>query len=272
MVVLMAVLLLSTAATIALGTAAHRRRWSLAGGPAAWGRGAAQRFGNVPAAIAIALTGWVLVALVGLAMGFLAKALQGSVDEPVFRWVQARVAGGNFTKLNDKLTYMGNTPVVEVVCLVAVIILTCAYRRRRWLPAVAVAAAFVAERYLQKFLGSVVDRGHPPTTFGTYPSGGVGRLLGVYSAIIVLVIVLAPTLSRAWRGGLWTGLVTAGVVEAFTRVYLSKHWLTDAVFALPFGVLLLVTNLAAVSALVASRGPEREPDRGPAPVSDSSRV
>jgi hypothetical protein len=47
---------------------------------------------------------------------------------------------------------------------------------------------------------------------------------------------------------LWTGIVTAALIEAFTRVYLSKHWLTDAMFALPFGALLMLTNVAAISA------------------------
>jgi membrane-associated phospholipid phosphatase len=98
-------------------------------------------------------------------------------------------------------------------------------------------------------LKKVVDRGHPPGGFGTFPSGGTSRVIAVYAAVLILAIMLMPALSRAWRAGLWTGLVTAGVVEAFTRVYLSLHWLTDALFALPFGTVLLLTNTTAITAI-----------------------
>lgn len=191
-----------------------------------------------------------MVIAVGLALGFLAKALQDGVDRPVFDWVQGRVRNNSFTRLNEKLTLVGNTPTAELVRLFSVLILAFAYRRRWWLPTAGIVVAFVSERYLQKILAKIVDRGHPPTTLGTYPSGGLGRIIAIYGLVVLLVIRLQPTLSKPCRAGLWTGVITAAVVEAFTRVYLSKHWLTDAMFALPFGVLLLLTNVAAVSAIV----------------------
>ncbi len=249
MVLLAVVFVVLVGVTIGAGALAHLRNWSPRGGPTAWGVAAASRFGALRAAALIAAFGWLLTAIVGLAMGFLAKALESGVDRPIFDWVYPRVSNSLFTRINDKLTLMGSSPIVEVVVLISFIILVCAYKGRRWLPAVAIVGAFFAEKLIQKVLGSVVDRGHPPTTLGTYPSGGVGRLLGIYSVVVVLVIVLMPTLNRAWRAGLWTGLVTAGVVEAFTRVYLSKHWFTDAAFALVFGAMLLLVNIAVVSAL-----------------------
>jgi hypothetical protein len=244
---------LLTLLTIGIGLLGYERGSAVGKGPTAWGAAAAHRFGRVPGAVVICLFGWALTACVGLAMGFLAKALEGSVDRPVFDRVHPRVSENLFTRLNEKFTMVGNTPIVEMVTFFAFLILVSAYKGRRWIPAVTIVAAFVAEKFLQKFLAGVVDRGHPPTTLGTYPSGGVGRLLGIYSVVLVLVIVLLPSLSRAWRAGLWTGFAAAGVVEAFTRVYLSKHWLTDALFALVFGAMLLLINVAAVSALVTSR-------------------
>lgn len=249
MTVLAAVLASLIVISIATGCLAHRNGRSLGGGPTAWGEAAARRLGRLGGALAIVVVGWVVVIAVGLALGFLARALQDGVDRPVFDWVQGRVRNNPFTRLNEKLTLVGNTPTAELVCLFSVLILAFAYRRRWWLPTAGIVVAFVSERYLQKILAKIVDRGHPPTTLGTYPSGGVGRIIAIYGLVVLLVILLQPTLSKSWRAGLWTGVITAAVVEAFTRVYLSKHWLTDAMFALPFGVLLLLTNVAAVSAI-----------------------
>jgi hypothetical protein len=242
------------AATMSVGVVAHRRAWSAWGGPSAWGGAIARRFGAIPAMLIVAIVGYAVTFVVSLALGFLAKAVQDAVDEPTFKWVQARVQDNAFTRLNEKLTYMGNNPIVQLVCLVAVIVLACAYNRRWWLPLLGVCGAYFGERYTQKALARIVDRGHPPTSQGTFPSGGVARVLAVYGTVVVLVLILDPQLSRAWRAGLWTGVATASFVEAFTRVYLSKHWLTDAVFAVPIGALLMLTNVAAVSAL-AAEGP-----------------
>lgn len=236
--------------SIVAGMLAHRRSWAaFGGGPTAWGEAAGRRFGAIGGAVLVAIVGWVVVTCVGLALGFLAKALEDSVDKPTFRWISPRVHDNAFTRLNEKLTYMGNNPIVQIVVLVAVIVLVCAYKRRWWIPIVGIGGAYFGEHYLQKLLARVVHRGHPPTSAGTFPSGGVGRILAVYGAIIVLVIILQPALSRAWKAGLWTGVATAAVIECFTRVYLSKHWLTDAVFGLPFGALLLLTNAAAIASL-----------------------
>jgi hypothetical protein len=250
---------LAVLVTIGAGILAHRYSANVFGGPTAWGAAAARRLGAIPGAIVVALIGWAVVAGTGLAMGLAARHLEHSVDRPVYKWITPRVSDNKFTRANEKLTLIGNNPIIEIVCLIAFVILAFAYKRRWWIPAFAIAGAFLGEKYLQKFLAKEIHRGHPPTTLGTYPSGGVGRILAVYGAIMILVILLLPLLSRAWRAGLWTGVVTAAVVEAFTRIYLSKHWLTDAVFGLPFGALLLLTNVAAISALAYTRAPARHP-------------
>ena len=270
MILLAAAFVLLVAGTVGAGLLAYRRP-SSSGGPSIWGAAAARRFGPGPGALIVLVLGLAVTAVVGLALGFLAKAVQRHVDEPAFRWVHGRVHDGNlFSHAQDKLTLVGNNPIVQLVCFFSVLVLACAYRRRWWLPVLAVAVALVTEKYLQRFLGHVVDRGHPPTTLGTYPSGGVGRILAVYGTIMILVLLLQPRLSRAWRIGLWTGLAAAAVMEAFSRLYLSKHWLTDALFGLPFGTLLLLTNVTAVCALVgrtaAATAPAPEGDRQRTPT------
>lgn len=257
MALLLVAFVLCTVVPIGAGLLAHRRHASVAGGPAAWGEWAARRLGRVGGSVAVLAVGTAFTAVVCLGLGFLAKALQSGVDEPVFRWVDPRVHSNRFTGANEKLTLLGNNPIIQLVALVAVIVLAAMYRRRWLVPVVAIVVALVVEKYLQKFLAKVVDRGHPPTTLGTFPSGGVGRILAIYGTIVVLVIAVSPALSRAWRAGLWTGLATGATLEAFTRVYLSKHWFTDALFGLPFGALLMLTFAVATFALALEREPVR---------------
>lgn len=241
------------------GVLAYRLNWSMpAGGPARWGRSAARRVGAIPAAVAILALGTGAVTILSLPVGYLAKALEHSVDVPTFHYISDRVRGtSHITTLNAKLTVIGNNGNVQVVCLLAGILFAAIWRRNFWVPLVLIASMFFLERYSQRWLAHTVDRGHPPTTLGTFPSGGVARLLAIYGLILVLSVVLLPGLSRGWRVGLYTGLGTMAVIEAFTRVYLSKHWLTDAVGGFIFGYLLLIVATAAAAALNSTHGPTR---------------
>lgn len=269
MALLYALFVLAFAVPIGVGVLAHSRGWSVAGGPERWGSAATRRFGRVGGTLLVLVVGYAVTVAVGLGLGFLAKNLQSGVDVPVFDWVHSRVSDGSeFTTANGKLTYLGNNPITQLGAFISAIVLGFAYRRRWWLPVGALAVAVIGEKYAQKFLGHVVDRGHPPTTLGTYPSGGVGRILAIYGTVVILVLLLQPQLSRAWRAGLWTGVATAAVVEAYTRVYLSKHWFTDAAFGLVFGALLLLTHAAAVRAAAGRTEPADSPAtvRPPAPA------
>jgi hypothetical protein len=250
MALLYLLFLVCAAVPIAIGVLGYRQRWSLRGGPTGWGMSAAARFGRPQAAVGILVLGAIATFVVGIVLGFLAKALEGPLDKPVFNWVYARVPStSKFTTLNAKLTTIGNVATIELISLFALAILCAAYRRRWWIPPVFIIGMFFLERYEQKSLAKIVHRGHPPTTLGTFPSGGVARILAVEGMILLLAILLIPSLSRAWRVGLWTGLATTASLEVFTRVYLSKHWLTDAVFGLPFGAMLLVTGIAVMGAV-----------------------
>ncbi len=253
MVLLELIFVLLVVLTVGIGLLAYRGHWGARIGPSAVAHRTAERLGSTPAAALFLVVGAAVTFVVSLGLGFIAKALEASVDHPVYNWVTPRIhKAAPFTKANLKLTNIGLNSNVQLVVLFAVIGLAFAYKRRWWISPVLVIGMFYLERYWQRWLAKIVDRGHPPTTLGTFPSGGVGRILSVYGIIIVLVICLFPSMSRAWRAGFWTVLATAAVVEAFTRVYLSLHWFTDALFALPFGALLCVTGILTVTALTHS--------------------
>lgn len=219
-------------------------------GPVAATQQAVSRWGWASVTVVGALGGAAVTLAVGLVVGYLARALERPVDRPVFNWVFHAVSTSRFTKANTTWTLMGNAPVIELVCLVAGIVLACAWGQRWWLPVVCIAAVFLVERYGQHYLAVAINRGHPPITSGTYPSGGVARLISIYGEIILLIQLTIPAIRRSWRIGLWTGLATAAFVEGYTRVYLSKHWLTDVVGGYVYGLLLLLTAIIATTALV----------------------
>lgn len=260
MLVMVVILVLCVAVTAGLGVVVYRRGWTLShGGPSGFGRAAARRFGAVPAAATILVGGTVVAFVLSLPIGYLAKALEGPLDKPAYRFAARHVHGGRFHALNEKLTVFGNNSEIQLLCLIAVILLACAYRRHWWVPVSLVGLMFYLERYAQRGLAKIVHRGHPPSTLGTYPSGGVARILAVYGMVLLLSMVLLPALSRAWRAGLLTAVGMAAVIEAYTRWYLAKHWLTDALGGLTFGYLLFAVAAAAVGAVTHSYGPTAPP-------------
>jgi undecaprenyl-diphosphatase len=233
---------------------------------------------------AVFLVGTAAVLGAGIGLGFAAKALELPVDKPVYRWVYAQVhyvgAAGHslWTKVNEKFTLTGDNPTVQLVVLFAAVVLGVAYRRRWWLPVVALLGTYLTEKYVQKICASVVDRGSPPldwehhATYGTYFSGGVARIITIYGMTLLLIMLRMPSLSRAWRIGLWTGLATTAVAEGYTRVYLSQHWLTDVLGGLVVGTLLLAVCSAAVRLLAGNQGrsDDRRYSEGGVPVTRSA--
>ena len=108
---------------------------------------------------------------------------------------------------------------------------------------------FVLEKTLQDLLKLVVDRGHPPTTLGSFPSGGCARVVLVYGLIVFLVLRWSETRDpRVWAAG---GAVVAlcAVVQAYARMFNLEHWATDVAAGLLFGVLLLATMVGVVLVL-----------------------
>ena len=218
--------------------------------PARWGRELADRTNPILAALLIALAGTQAVFLIGLPMGWAAKAVEAPFDHPTFRWVYRNAYDdGMFAGAMKVLTKMGNIHEIRIACVIFSLALGLAWRRRFYIPPIVVLSTFILEKFSQKGLGKIIDRGHPPTTLGTYPSGGCGRLLSIYGVMIFLGLLLVPHLQRRWRIAIWSVFALAAWAEGFSRLYLSKHWVTDVIGGLIFGALLLLTVISATAAL-----------------------
>jgi membrane-associated phospholipid phosphatase len=205
-------------------------------------------------------------------LGRVALRLENAWDLPVFTWFRDHQATAGPHRLMEILTQMGNRPVVYVVTCVAAVVLALLAPRRRWAPPALAVLAVLIEQVVRVGLLKVVDRGHPPTSAGTWPSGGVGRIIAIYGFIAFLVfwcaVRRAPAMAadrRTRRGAVALGVLIAlmAIVEGYTRLYLLKHWLTDVLGGYVFGGLLLAVFVYAGRALLDA---DRPPDAADAPT------
>jgi membrane-associated phospholipid phosphatase len=167
------------------------------------------------------------------------------IDRPVFTWLAAHRVH-SWARLLDRLTKIGNTWTTWGACAAAACCLAAAWRARRWLPPAMLAAVIVVDHFTTLALRHTFHRIGPPGSLdGTYPSGGVDRVVLMYGMIAYL---LWWGFSGRRQAAIWAVTATAALAfsEAYTRVYLSLHWLTDSVAGLVYGGLLLTVFLVAV--------------------------
>ena len=91
--------------------------------------------------------------------------------------------------------------------------------------------------------------GRSPPDSVRFPSGGCARLIANYGLIIYLILRISNKTRSKLAVVLWTLLVAATFTEAYSRMYLGKHWLTDVIGGLAFGVVLLAVFIAATRML-----------------------
>ncbi|GAB1642049.1 hypothetical protein KRMM14A1259_24720 [Krasilnikovia sp. MM14-A1259] len=201
-----------------------------------------------PATAAAFLLAWAAaVVAVFWPLGELAHRLESTVDVPLHAWVSTRL-DPSFARLNWAYTALGDRAPLKVVTVAGAVVFAVLWGRRFWIPLVAILAQFPLEQYVQTVLAGMVDRGHPPTGLGTYPSGGVARIMMTFGAL-ALFAVLTFRLGRRARIGLGTAVLVLAVVEGYTRIYLQKHWLTDVVAGVLFGPALFLGWAVAVLVL-----------------------
>lgn len=226
--------------------AAPRRRLSVAGD------GLVGAFGRPGAALAVvfASAGFMIALL--WALGELAQKIEVRFDHPAFDWFAARQVEP-WSSVWWWLTDIGAVSTTQRLTAVAAVVLAVMYAvrgMRWWVPPALLISGFLLEKGVQETTKIIVDRGHPPTTLGSWPSGGCGRVLVVYGLIVFLTLTWLRVRSvRVWVGG-WTAVALAETVQAYARTYNLEHWLTDVLGGIVFGILLLLTMLLAARLLM----------------------
>jgi membrane-associated phospholipid phosphatase len=205
--------------------------------------------------VVVAVAGAVATFGLMCVLGLLVVHQGPAIDKPVFHWIVNHQVHAVAAAMN-RLTKIGDTWTVWGGAAAAAVCIAVASRDRRWLAPVSLISLIVVDHYTTLALRHVFHRIGPPTSpLGTYPSGGCDRSIVFYGLIAYL-------LWREFSGKRWTAIWAAAVVaalgfnEAFSRVYLSKHWLTDALSGLIYGALLLAGYILAVRA-VARAAPAR---------------
>jgi membrane-associated phospholipid phosphatase len=251
-----------------------------------WAERLSTRLTTFGAAAVIGLLGTTVVMLAHMLLGRLLGSLtfdnpapisgMANVDLDVYTWtdshlvaVQGGAVANGWHRLNELITQMGNNHQLRLVTVGLVVVLTILSKRRRWVPFVVLGGAIVVEKYVQTWVAHAANRGHPPLTLGTWPSGGTTRVLCVYGlAVFLLLRIYRP--SRRVQIAAWAGVASLGLIEAYTRWYLEKHWFLDTIGGLTFGAgLLLVFCLATAALDPDPQVPaEAEPDE-PALTSDA---
>jgi hypothetical protein len=201
-------------------------------------------------AVAVLLATAAAAVIISWPFGRFARRYTSSLDAPFLRWTQRHVrAHGSWHHINAILTHMGNRPTIKIIGLAAAIVFAILWAHRGWwIPPLVMAAALGFEKFGQMALAKVVDR--PPVNlpnFGTYPSGGCARLIVTYGIIVYLALLTWPSLGRRWRVAGFTAVAVLAWVEAYTRIYLIKHWGLDVVGGLLYGTLMLLALIAATS-------------------------
>jgi membrane-associated phospholipid phosphatase len=225
-------------------------------------------FGRVSGTLLALAAGAGVIIAIGWPIGYGARKFT-RYDHKVYNWVLPRSHTHWLHSSMSTLTKMSNNRETQVVCAIFMVVLTAWwFRHRRGLgvliPAALILAAYEIEHQLQHVLKVLAARTGPvPAGVGAYPSGGVARLISVYGLIIYLVLRRTKLTRTKWAVGAWSVLALAVYTEAYSRLYLGKHWISDIVGGLVFGGLLLVLFIAMTKLL-------DEPDPGPGPEPDDT--
>ncbi|MEU4217492.1 phosphatase PAP2 family protein [Actinoplanes sp. NPDC026623] len=212
--------------------------------------------GRPATALAFVLFWAALIVAVFWPVGLLVHSLENVVDWPVLLWITDRRNPG-FEDFNWLYTALGDRDPLKIVVVVSAVFFAALWRRRFWIPLGAILVSFPLEQYVQAILSGMVNRGHPPTGLGSYPSGGIARIVMTFGAI-ALFTALTWQLSRRWHVVLGTVVLVLATYEGYSRIYVQKHWLTDVVSGLIFGPALFLGYAVAVCVL-AGRYPRQAP-------------
>jgi PAP2 superfamily len=186
----------------------------------------------------------VVYGVMGL-LGLLVVNHGGVIDHPIYTWTTHHRVHP-WVRVLDRLTKIGDTWTCWAAAVAAAVCLSVTWRTRRWLPPIVLAACMVVDHYTTLALRHTFHRlGPPDSPSGTYPSGGCDRSVLFFGLIAYL---LWREFSGGRKAAIWAGATVAalGFNEAYSRVYLTLHWFTDALSGLLYGALLLAVFIVAI--------------------------
>lgn len=219
------------------------------------------RFGT---AAVVFLAGGGLIIATCWPLGLLAHSLQNAIDWPVFDWIASHRVPW-WSKLWEVLTNLGGLWPVRVLLVMSIVFFAITWHlrgRRWWAPALVLLFGYVLEYSTQMLLILAVDRGHPPTSRGTWPSGGCARVMAIEGLVIYFCMRWSKTKNRRYWAMAGTLLAFLVTVQAYARLYNQEHWLTDVLGGVIFGGILLAINIIAFEILDHDLDVKNPPERG----------
>ncbi len=211
-------------------------------------------FGRISGCILVLAAGTGLSIALVWPVGYWARNFNPT-DHKVYNWV---LVHANLSWLHSAmrlLTEMSNNRQTQVVAAFFMVALTIVwFFHRRGLvvlaPAVMIMAAYEIEHQLQHTLKLLAHRSTVvPTGVGSFPSGGCARMISVYGLIIYLLLRRFGKTRSKIAVAAWTLLGVATYTEAYSRLYQGRHWISDIIGGLFFGVILLFAFIAATQLL-----------------------
>lgn len=241
------------------GPAGARQRSHKAAGP---GADLSEASWDTVRFVTLAVVGALVVFGLMCALGVLVVNHGLTVDHPIFTWMRGHQVHA-MAALMNRLTKIGDTWTTWGAAFAAAACLTVASKSKRWLPIIVVITVIVGDHYTTLALRHVFHRLGPPTSpLGTFPSGGCDRVI-VFYGLIGYLLWREFSGRRSTAIGVGAAVAALGFNEAYSRVYLSLHWTTDALSGLLYGALLLTVFIAGIH-VVAGRPAVRGADNSAA--------
>lgn len=151
---------------------------------------------------------------------------------------------------------------VTLRAAVAVVTLWLLYRRA-WRLAAWAAVTAVAGGLIGLLVKTVVERARPalqdPVACAPGYSFPSGHAMTATTSFAILMLALAPLMSRAWRTVCWCVAVFSVIGVGFTRVALGVHWFSDVLGGWLLGLTVVALTAWSFEAWRADTGRSRPP-------------